>query len=203
MTGPDLRRIHAVTDNFFFWQGLRWIPLGIGLVVASLSTNDSIPLPAAVRAGIGLPILLVSLWLSTSVIGAYYSRHFGRVRTDPARHVTRSTVKWFFVYPAMVGSLIADIGFKLPVVISAIVFALAIEAYRESTGGGRHHYIVACIALVALAFLPLYGLLTPGVDAVGAMMGAIGIIYAIGGLLDHRELVRILGHQALSDAGPV
>ena len=34
MPAPDLRRLHAVTDNFFFWQGLRWIPMGFALMVS-------------------------------------------------------------------------------------------------------------------------------------------------------------------------
>jgi len=32
MTADRLRQIHNVTDNYFFWQGLRWIPLGAAML---------------------------------------------------------------------------------------------------------------------------------------------------------------------------
>jgi len=70
MTPTDLRRLHAVTDNFFFWQGLRWIPLGAALVICSAVWLPALPLSDAVRPWVGLPVLLVALWLSTSVLGA-------------------------------------------------------------------------------------------------------------------------------------
>src|SRR5690242_19776943 len=33
----SLDRINAVTANFFFWQGLRWVPLGVALLVVAWS----------------------------------------------------------------------------------------------------------------------------------------------------------------------
>ena len=32
----DLDRVRAVTANFFFWQGLRWVPLGSILILSAL-----------------------------------------------------------------------------------------------------------------------------------------------------------------------
>ena len=162
-----------------------------------------VPLSKDVRPWIGVPFMIVALWLSTSVLGRYYARHFGRVRMDLSRHKTRTTVKWFVVYPAMLAAIIVDGLWRPPVLLSALAFAGAIEAYRESTGGGRLHYVVAAIGFVAFSLLPLLGVLPNGIAAVGAVIGLTGAVYVVGGLLDHRELVRILGSNDASDVSTV
>jgi FtsH-binding integral membrane protein len=130
--------------------------------------------------------------LSTSALGGYYARRFGRVRGDPSRHVIRTSVKWSVVYPAITAAMIVDLRFIPAVVVSGLAFAVAIEAFRQSTGGGRRHYIIAAIGLVAFSLLPLSGVLPPGKDSLTPLIGIIGLIYIVGGILDHRELVRIL-----------
>jgi hypothetical protein len=200
---PDLRRLHAVTDNFFFWQGLRWIPMGVALMVVSMAMMPAIPLPKDVRPWVGGSFIIVAVWLSTSVLGRYYARHFGRVRMDLDRHKTRTSVKWFVAYPAVIAALFVDGVWRPPVLVTALAFAAAIEAYRESTGGGRLHYVVAAIVLVSFSLLPAVGVLTTGVDAIGAVIGLTGAIYVVGGLLDHREMVRILGSNDAADVRTV
>ena len=114
------------------------------------------------------------------------------MRGDPSRHVVRTTVKWLVVYPAIAIALVLDAKFGPPVIVSSLAFAIAIEAYRQSTGGGREHYIVAALGLVVFSILPLFGVLSPGKPILGSLIGVIGFIYIVGGALDHRELVRIL-----------
>jgi len=162
-----------------------------------------VPLSKDVRPWIGVPFMIVALWLSTSVLGRYYARHFGRVRMDLSRHKTRTTVKWFVVYPAMLAAIIVDGVWRPPVLLSALAFAGAVEAYRESTGGGRLHYAVAAVGFVAFSLLPLLGVLPNGMAAVGAVIGLTGAVYVVGGFLDHRELVRILGSNDASDVSTV
>ena len=203
MPTPDLRRLHAVTDNFFFWQGLRWIPMGVALMVISVAMMPGIPLAKEIRPWIGVPFMIVAIWLSTSVLGRYYARNFGRVRMDLTRHKTRTSVKWLVVYPAMTLSLLVDGKWKPPILISAVVFALAIEAYRESTGGGRTHYVFAALSLVAFSLFPALGLIPTGAIGMSAVIAVTGAIYIIGGFLDHRELVRILGTANATDAADV
>ena len=193
MIDNRLRRIHDVTDNFFFWQGLRWIPLGVALLGTAVTLSPGVPIPAPLRSWILLPFFGLALWLSSSVLGRYYARHFGRVRADPSRHALRMSVKWLVVYPAVILALLVDIKFRPPIVISGIAFALAIEAYRQSTGGGRGHYTIAAIGLLAFSLLPLLGALPPGKVALNALIGIVGLTYIVGGVLDHRELVRVLG----------
>jgi hypothetical protein len=147
--------------------------------------------------------MIVALWLSTSVLGRYYARHFGRVHMDLSRHKTRTSVKWFIVYPAMIAAIVVDAAWHPPVLVSALAFAAAFEAYRESTGGGRIHYAVAAVGFVAFSLLPALGVLANGGNAVGAVIGLTGVVYIIGGLLDHREMVRILGTNDESDVSTV
>jgi hypothetical protein len=192
MTDDRLRRIHDVTDNFFFWQGLRLIPMGAALLGSAAALSPAVPIPAALRAWIALPLIGVAVWLSSSVLGRYYARHFGRVRGDPSRHTMRTSVKWLVVYPAVAAAFIIDARFRPAVILSALAFAAAIEAFRQSTGGGRKHYTIAALGLVVFATLPLAGVVTPGKQILTALIGVVGLIYIVGGVLDHRELVRIL-----------
>ena len=192
MTADRLRQIHDVTDNFFFWQGLRWIPMGAALLGSAAALSPNLPIPNSLRTWIALPMFVVALWLSTSVLGRYYARHFGRVRGDPSRHVTRTSVKWLIVYPGIIVAMVVDAKLGPPLVVSSLAFALAIEAYRESTGGGRWHYLVAAIGLVAFSVLPLFGVVQTGKHALTPLIGIVGLIYIVGGVLDHRELVRVL-----------
>ena len=192
MTDDRLRRIRDVTDNFFFWQGLRLVPMGVASLGFAMAYSPRLPVAPALRIWIGLPTLAVALWLSWSVLGRYYGRHFGRVEGEPSRHVVRTTVKWLVAYPAIAIAFVVDATLGPPVALSALTFAIAIEAYRQSTGGGREHYIIASLGLVAFSVLPLFGVLSPGKSIITSVVGVVGIIYIVGGVLDHRELVRIL-----------
>lgn len=195
MPRDRLRQIEAVTDNFFFWQGLRWIPLGAALFLTATAMLPGSPLPRAVRNWFWVPLFAVAYWLSMSVLGRFYASRFGRVRSDPSRHRLRTSIKWAVVYPAIVVAMVVDAKVAPPILLSAVAFGAAIEAYRQSTGGGRLHYIVASIALVGFAFLPMLGMLDPGKRAFAPLIAALGLIYVVGGLLDHRELVRVLGDR--------
>jgi hypothetical protein len=198
-----LRQIHDVTDNFFFWQGLRWIPMGAALLGCAAAYTQRLSLPHPVRQWISLPMFAVALWLSTSVLDRYYARRFGRVRGDPSRHRRRTFIKWAIAYPAIAVAFFIDARIAPPMLASALAFAVAIEAYRQSTGGGRVHYIVAALALLVFAMLPQFGVLDPGRASFAPLIGLVGVVYVIGGLLDHAELVRILGNDGQSDVSAV
>jgi hypothetical protein len=193
MPAADLREVRAVTGNYFFWQGLRWVPIGASLIFLAASLLHPALLPAPLWPWGGSLVLAVALWLSTSVLGRYYHRTFGDVRADATQHERRTTIKWFVAYPAMIASVIFDLKLGLPILLSGLVWGLAIEAYRRSTGGGRPHYSIAAGLLAAGAFLPLLAPIPTGRDGIGLLVGAVGIIYVVGGVLDHRALVRLLG----------
>jgi len=207
MTSRDataLDRINAVTANFFFWQGLRWVPVGIALLVVAWGNGPSSPVPKSWESTLLIVAMIAALAVSAAV-GRWYARSFGRVRGIPGQHARRTRTKWLIVYPALVIALLVDAIAKPPVLVSGIAFAAAIEAYRRSTGGGRAHYIIASIAFAALTFAPTLGLATRGAGAINLLIAMLGATYTIGGLLDHRELKRVFPdvHEADPPHGAV
>jgi hypothetical protein len=191
MSAANLHEVRAVTANYFFWQGLRWVPMGVVLcVMAAALTGDWVP---GVLRDWGIwPLLVTALWLSTSVLGRYYRRNFGDVRADADQHARRTSIKWLVIYPAMMASMVVDMKLTLPLLLSGLVWGASIELYRRSTGGGRFHYAVAAVLLGALGLLPLAGAGLTGRSGMTLLIGVVGVVYIVGGLLDHRALVRIL-----------
>ena len=194
-----LDRINAVTANFFFWQGLRWVPVGIALLVVTWSYGPNSPVPKSWESLLLIATMTVAL-AASAMVGRWYARSFGRVRGIPGQHARRTRTKWLVVYPALLVALLVDGIARPSVLVSGITFAVAIEAYRRSTGGGRTHYIVASIAFAALTFAPTLGLATPGAGGVNLLIAVLGATYTIGGLLDHRELTRVF--PDVHDADP-
>ena len=192
MSAANLHEVRAVTANYFFWQGWRWVPLGVVLclLAASLSSDR---LPGGIRDWGIWPLLVVAFWLSTTVLGRYYRRTFGDVRPDGELHARRTNIKWLVIYPAMLASMVVDMKLALPLLLSGLVWGASVELYRRSTGGGRRHYAVAAVLLGALGLLPLAGVSPTGKAGVNLLVGVVGVVYIVGGLLDHRALVRILG----------
>ena len=88
---------------------------------------------------------------------------------------------------------------KLPIVVSGLAFAVSIEAYRRSTGGGRIHYMLASIFFAVVTSMPALGFLKPGNEAVTFVIGSLGAVYMIGGVLDHLELRQTLQAMEESD----
>jgi len=188
MRADELQRVEDVTANFFFWQGLRWAALGValvaGIVVAEqfATTRESrvLVLVASVALGFGM----------SAGAGRYYARAYGRVRALPELATRRERLKWNVVYPLMFVSLIIDAMWKGPVLLSGPIWAGAIVAYRNSTGRGRVHYLFIAPVVAATLFLPLF--IEPGRATVNLFFALVGATYAIGGILDHLELRRIL-----------
>lgn len=185
-----LDRINAITANFFFWQGLRWVPLGAALLVTAWSVAPGSLVPRSWGSSVLIASMAVALVAST-MIGRWYARSFGRVHGIPGQHARRTRTKWLVVYPALLGAFLIDGIMKPPVLVSGITFAVAIEAYRRSTGGGRLHYVMASVVFAALTLAPTLDLATPGKNALDLLVGVLGATYVIGGLLDHRELARM------------
>jgi hypothetical protein len=182
-------RVRAVTDNFFFWQGRRFIGLGPVLIVAGLIAKA----PFDERLAKGLLVAAAVLALIVSArIGRRYRAEFGSVRPIPGAHRTRSRVKWLLVYPAMAASLALDMIYPaLPLFLSGFVWAVCLALYRRSTGGGRTHYLVLGACLAGLGLVPL----ATGIDGrtlVSVMLLVLGTGYTAAVLLDDDEMRDIL-----------
>ena len=183
-------RVRAVTDNFFFWQGRRFIALGPVLIVAGFIANARLD----ERLSKGLLIATVALALIVSVhVGRRYRAEFGSVRPIPGAHALRSRIKWLLVYPAMFASLLLDSLYSasLPVFLSGFVWAVGLVLYRKSTGGGRVHYLTLAACLAGLGLVPLATAIT-GRDMVAVMMLVLGAGYTAAVLLDDDEMRAVM-----------
>ncbi len=191
MNPSELEKIRNVTSNYFFWQGLRWVPLGIVILMFGLKNTAWWPLAGAwedlfLFALVAL-IIVVSLF-----IGRYYRRTFGHVRDDPDAHQRRDAMKWFLVYPLMISSLVIDMVYKPAFFITGPVWSGGILAYWSSTGRGRPHYLIASFCMLVLSAVQWLGFVEPGRQMFSVFGVLLGAIYIVGGMLDHRELCRIL-----------
>ena len=189
----DLERMQAVTENYFLWQGLRLVPLGVmGIFLAlRLAEPSWWPLRGASEDAILLFVVVAGMG-AFSWIGRYYHRSFGEVRGLPGRHSRRDAIKWWVAYPLMGLSPIVDSIIKAPVFLTGVVWAAGVVAFWASTGRGRRHYLVFAVLLAFLTFVPLLGLVPPGKPMLNLFIGTLGAIYVMAGLLDHRELVRVM-----------
>lgn len=183
-------RARAVTDNFFFWQGLRFIALGPVLVVAGFVANARLDERLAKGALIAAVVLAL---IVSAIVGRRYRAEFGSVRPLPGAHALRSRVKWLLVYPAMFASLLIDslYGSSLPVFLSGFVWAVGLVLYRKSTGGGRVHYLTLAACLAGLGLVPLATAIT-GRDMVAVMMLVLGVGYTAAVLLDDDEMRAVM-----------
>jgi hypothetical protein len=187
----DLLRIRRVTANYFFWQGLRWVPLGLPLLLLGVADLTGRPLPGA-WGDLGLPAAVALAAAVSWALGGYYRRTFGRVQDDPGAHALRDLLKWCVVYPAMFASLVVDVAYSPAAYLTGPVWGAGILAYWWSTGRGRPHYPVAALAMASLSLVQAGGLVAPGRPMFGLFATLLGTIYIVGGLLDHLELRRVL-----------
>jgi len=183
-------RVRAVTDNFFFWQGRRFIALGPVLIVAGFIASPWVD----ERLAKGLLIAAAVLALIVSAyVGRRYRAEFGSVRPIPGAHALRSRIKWLLVYPAMFASLMLDSLYSsaLPVFLSGFVWAVGLVLYRKSTGGGRVHYLTLAACLAGLGLVPLATAITSR-DMVAVMMLVLGVGYTAAVLLDDDEMRAVM-----------
>jgi hypothetical protein len=187
-----LERIRSVTDNYFFWQGLRLVPMGAALLVVALRWTPWWPLVDPWNDLVLILVLAIGLTASWA-IGSSYRRTFGDVRARFGAHERRDTLKWLVVYPVMVCALVIDGIVRPAVFVTGPVWGAATVAYWWSTGRGRPHYLVAAALFSIYGLLPILGLYPSGVAAISPFFALLGVVYMVGGVLDHFELKRLLG----------
>ena len=183
------QKLRAVTDNIFFWQGLRFVALGPVMILAGIVAS----LPA-LDERIGNLILIAALIAATFAsarLGRRYRREFGSVSPIPGAHRVRSLAKWLLVYPVMFGAFALDLLRPMPILVSGLVWGGAILLYRRSTGGGRDHYLVLAAMVAALALAPIVADVTSK-TATYLMIIVLGAGFSVCAILDDREMRRVL-----------
>jgi hypothetical protein len=197
-TDPQrLERLRHVTANYRCMQGLRMVPFGLYLVLGALLKTVWRPswgfLAEPIPELLGIILALVASWR----IAAYYKRTYGDVQSLPR------TTPWIVGYGAACGlvllGLLADAFLALPVSGFALAIAVLMVVYWRVTGSFQTHYLwgAGVVAITALAAVPLQELARPYVasrlPSLTIYLAIVGIAYAVAGIVDHRNLVSILG----------
>lgn len=183
----DRDELRFLTEHFNHLQGLRMIPFGLlFLSVPFLRTQD---FDARWVAGmLGVAMLLYA------AIGVYYNRTFGRVRRRAKSQIRDVAVIAAFVLTTL-GAIAFEKVFDPPLsLVGLLIAGLLLYVYRTSAGR-RHYYAAVAGVFVFLSCLPLIGLATSS-DVFGKDGGmgdfAVGIMYLVLGILDHKLLLRHL-----------
>jgi hypothetical protein len=165
--------------HLWYWQGLRWAPGGLLLLATAGALT--VPLPAAVR-WVVWTLILVGAARMHGIAAAYYARRFPTLRPG-AR-----TAGGYVVSSLLIGALAADVHWTPPVLVTALVGALALLGYSVGTGGGRPHHAGVLLVLLGVAALPAFGVMADGRPRVLLWLVVSGALYLAVAVLDHREL---------------
>jgi hypothetical protein len=220
MSEQQLQRIQFVTTYYDWVQGLRFVPLG--LVQLGFAAWLALPTPegtdAKGRLGVAMLVMLGASLLALgcyALLGAYYRRRFGEVRRSATTNQRmQRAIGMSAVAGLVVGLLVAAIrksaqapAAEPPVLLILVVSALSLVWYWQWSGRVARHYLGVAGAFGALAVLhavdanPVYALLrtlpftSDARAAAVTLTGMWGLAVVVMGVLDHRLLVRTLGHE--------
>ena len=187
-TYRDLARIRYVTGRFRQMQGLRLLPWGLFLMLGAGKMLGWYP--PALEAHFGYVelaglVVCVGLYLW---IHAYYRRAFGHVEAEPA-----APWKDVLLVLLVLAAAVADGVLALPVSVFGLalasVFFAAYAEWRE-----RVHFLVVGFFLVGASLVPLW--FSASGDPVWGSSGVLFFLFGagmvVGGVFDHRLLLRVL-----------
>ena len=185
----DLLRIHYITANYDYFQGLRSLPWGIlSLLVAGGTAGWNFFVPG--KAGyLELVAILTCLGLYWT-IGAYYKHRFGRVERATSRF-------WHNVlfFGAAALAIYLDVNADPPANLLTLTFA-GWFLWMYIDWEERIHYLFIGSAFALLGLLPMlsFGALDPALWGSGgtAFYATLGLGMIIGGLFDHQLLAKTL-----------
>ena len=163
----------------WYWQGLRWAPGG--LLLLTTATVTVVPMPWPVRWIVWFVAVVGSARLH-SLAGRYYARTFPNIRPG------RLTHGGILASGALIAALVVDAVWTPPVLVTAVAGATVLLGYGLATGGGRPHHVGGMAVLMALAPLPVIGVVDDARHRVLLWLFACGVLYPVLAVLDHREL---------------
>jgi hypothetical protein len=163
----------------WYWQGLRWAPGGVLLLVTAVAVSTPMPVPARWA---GWVLAVVAAGRLHGLAGDYYARRFPHLKPG-AR-----TGGGLAAGAGLTLALVADTRWTPPILVTAVVGASVLLAYGVATGGGRPHHVLGMAGLMALAPLPALGIVETARSRVVLCLVACGILYPVLAVLDHREL---------------
>ena len=179
---PDLKRIRFVATNYAYLQGLKFVPLGVGvlLIVGWMQIGGR---ALAVPIAIGI-VVMTAIWLTER----YYERAVGRTRASLAYRLSDGGLALGGGALAL-AALWVDVYLRPPVSLLGLTCAVVIlcDYVRMNwlAGGRFRSYALVMAVLVAVtSLLPLLGLRMW--YTLFAVLAAMGVAAIVLGLLDHR-----------------
>ena len=154
----NLPRIRFLAANYSNLHGLKYVPMGLALILLSLWGN-TVRNPAP---DLTLPILFIAVCVALYLIfDRYYAHVFGRVQ----RTTASLWLEWLSQIAGGIlalGAFVVDVSHKLPVSTLGFVFAAAfLVDYLRLTRFAREpfliYYPVLTILMIAMSLLPLLG----------------------------------------------
>jgi hypothetical protein len=132
---------------------------------------------------------------ASGVIGRYYRRAFGDVQADPQREYADRKATFLLINTWLAATILDDLHVvRISARALAIAWFLLVIWWRSERI--RTHYAVMAGLLIGVGFLPLLGgrfnTAGAGLYASAVIPLLVGVIFLIGGTLDHLLLVRLL-----------
>lgn len=178
-----------IAGQFRFWQGLRWVPVALGAMLAAAllsgGTSDSGRLSTVILV-VAIGVLVADRW-----IDALYRRSFADVRCLPFRRWVTAVARSAAVVAVAV-TISVDLLAKLSVATCGLAAAAAMVVFWRLSGGGLRAWPVLALLPAATAFAPLVLPVDPGRPAVALVLAVTGGCELVGGVVDHVMLVRCL-----------
>ncbi len=195
MTTHDLDRIRFVTRHFTELQGLRWlVPWGVFLLVGGF--RRILPIyysgPVFLLSFIGMFCFLTS---GKDSLHSYYRLRFGEVEKPTTAFKWQSS-PWFYLALILWMGIAFFLHFVfgpcgnawIPYVIEGLAL-LGVWTWRGHRSSQSHYLMLAAL---------FFGLAAPASRSVLGENGVNDLLFGtaliVAGLLDHRQLVRTLGH---------
>ena len=185
--------LESAAVRLTYGRGLIAVPAGVGFVLIGLGNlrwgvfaNNWIF--GASLAGIVAAVLLAR---------RYYDARFGKATFPRGQQLRFDITAGALTVVALIGGVILDSSFDLPVSLFAISCALAMTGWLAATVGLRPHHVVVASALLVAGAIPIWGDLA---DRVSVAWLPIGLATIVIGLFDHLRLVRTYGSKPTHDA---
>jgi hypothetical protein len=183
------RALETAAANYIYLRGLRFIPLGLLLVLAALANWEVGPFRHAWAFPVAAGLVAVA-WLP---VNRYYNEHYGHLTPGRSQQVRAGVAAAVAIAVMAGGSTLlrsrADWSLDLPVNAIAVCFAgVMLISYGVGVGLRRYHVIVWG-ALFVTGALPVWN----GADPSNVGLLLAGVAVMISGVFDHRLFVQTFG----------
>ncbi|MFQ5562582.1 MAG: hypothetical protein ACE5FO_03340 [Parvularculaceae bacterium] len=191
MTQSDADLARRITAHLPYWQGLRFVPFGLALIVFAAKMGEWTDFPGPMLDQV-VPVAGGTAFIVYLLLAGYYRRTFGSVSYSRTTRRSRTIVEILIAAPLMLGSIALDLLTPLPVFLSGAAWGLSILIFWAATGRGRGYYLFGAFVVAAMTFAPLVNPEWSARVLIPPLFAAFGLTFVIGGVLDHLTFRRVM-----------